>query len=334
VEKLDGLATRGAKQPIVPSAGSLERCRAEMVLTQSGYPSVSLFTRRERTSEWRWHAMKLFAIALALSVALAGPTVAAPGDPRLIQGTLEWPPTLSGGELFVVLRGDDGRTYYADVMAAQRHVQGPLTAGSRMTLLGLEGTKSHEIIAVALGSGDAAALSVTLSLATPTTPSTATPTPSTTPAGVALAASTPAAVPPARLEEERPTRGEEGRGVTHRGSVLRVAGQTLFLKTDDGQVVVDLSELDPGIGPRLRPGSPVTLVVVPVGDKLEARGFIETGSGTSGSAPAKVPRQPPVQREVVYPHGKYVLYGDGVNQAYQWVWIPTAPPGSLPTPPP
>ncbi len=36
--------------------------------------------------------------------------------------------------------------------------------------------------------------------------------------------------------------------------------------------------------------------------------------------------QPPVQREVVYPHGKYVLYGDGVTQAWQWVWIPAAPP--------
>ncbi len=37
--------------------------------------------------------------------------------------------------------------------------------------------------------------------------------------------------------------------------------------------------------------------------------------------------QPPaVQREVIYPNGKYVLYGDGVNQPYEWVWIPAAPP--------
>jgi hypothetical protein len=34
---------------------------------------------------------------------------------------------------------------------------------------------------------------------------------------------------------------------------------------------------------------------------------------------------PAVQREVVYPHGKHVLYGDGVNQPYQWVWVPAAP---------
>jgi hypothetical protein len=34
----------------------------------------------------------------------------------------------------------------------------------------------------------------------------------------------------------------------------------------------------------------------------------------------------PIQREVVYPNGKYVLYGDGVTQAWQWVWIPTTHP--------
>jgi hypothetical protein len=41
--------------------------------------------------------------------------------------------------------------------------------------------------------------------------------------------------------------------------------------------------------------------------------------------------QPTVQREVIYPNGKYVLYGDGVTQAWQWVWVPAAPP--LPPPP-
>jgi hypothetical protein len=67
---------------------------------------------------------------------------------------LEWPASLSGSEPFIVLRGDDGRMYYADVMAAQRYVQGPLTAGTPTALLGLESIKPHEIIAVALGSGD------------------------------------------------------------------------------------------------------------------------------------------------------------------------------------
>jgi hypothetical protein len=42
----------------------------------------------------------------------------------------------------------------------------------------------------------------------------------------------------------------------------------------------------------------------------------------------------PVQNEVVYPHGRYVLRGDGVTSAYQWVWIanPPAAPAGAPAP--
>ena len=45
---------------------------------------------------------------------------------------------------------------------------------------------------------------------------------------------------------------------------------------------------------------------------------------------APAPPAPLVQREVVYPHGKYVLYGDGVSQPWQWVWVAS----SVPVPPP
>jgi len=48
--------------------------------------------------------------------------------------------------------------------------------------------------------------------------------------------------------------------------------------------------------------------------------------------PAYTAAPAPVQREVVYSHGKYVLYGDGVTQAWQWVWVPNAP--ASPPPPP
>ena len=55
-------------------------------------------------------------------------------------------------------------------------------------------------------------------------------------------------------------------------------------------------------------------------------------SAPAYAPPAYAPPAPPaVQREVVYAHGKYVLYGDGVTQAYQWVWVPNAP---APPPPP
>ena len=41
---------------------------------------------------------------------------------------------------------------------------------------------------------------------------------------------------------------------------------------------------------------------------------------------------PVVQTEVVYPHGRYVLRGDGVTVAYQWVWVANPPPAP-PAPP-
>ena len=57
------------------------------------------------------------------------------------------------------------------------------------------------------------------------------------------------------------------------------------------------------------------------------------------SAPATVVVQQPApaptySRVVQYPHGRYELRGDGVYTAYQWVWIPNAPPPPPPPAPP
>jgi hypothetical protein len=112
--------------------------------------------------------MKVSAISLLLSLSVATPAVGGPGDLTLIQGKLEWPSALSGNEPFIVVRGDDGHAYYADVVAARRYVQGGLSAGSQTALLGLEGLKPHEIVVVALGSGDATALSLAIAQAGPT----------------------------------------------------------------------------------------------------------------------------------------------------------------------
>ena len=38
------------------------------------------------------------------------------------------------------------------------------------------------------------------------------------------------------------------------------------------------------------------------------------------------PRASAVQREVVYPNGRYMLSGDGVRQPWRWVWVPSASP--------
>jgi hypothetical protein len=45
---------------------------------------------------------------------------------------------------------------------------------------------------------------------------------------------------------------------------------------------------------------------------------------------APVSTQP---RVILYPHGRYVLQGDGVVTAYRWVWIPNPPVGPPPPPP-
>ncbi len=54
---------------------------------------------------------------------------------------------------------------------------------------------------------------------------------------------------------------------------------------------------------------------------------------SAAPAYAAPPPAPAVPREVVYPNGKYVLYGDGVRQPWQWVWVPAAQPPAPPAPP-
>jgi len=105
--------------------------------------------------------MKRGIVALMVVFGFASPAQAAPGDPRLVQGVLEWPAKLTV-EPFVVIRTDDGRWYYAEVKAAKRFESGPLSAGGRVTVLGTEAARPHEINAIAFGSGDAAALALAL----------------------------------------------------------------------------------------------------------------------------------------------------------------------------
>ena len=97
---------------------------------------------------------RLFAVCVMLLV-LGAPLGAAagPGDPRLIHGVLEWPAVMTN-EPFVIVRGDDGVLYYVTVAATRR--AGAVTAGARVSVLGIEGRGAHEITAVGLGSGPSA----------------------------------------------------------------------------------------------------------------------------------------------------------------------------------
>ncbi len=119
-------------------------------------------------------------VILTVTFAFASSARAAPGEPRLVQGVLEWPAKLTV-EPFVVVQTEDGQWYYAEIKAAKHLESSPLTAGTRVTVLGTEATRPYEITAIALGSGDAAALAMALMPLVNPTPATSAPTAPPTP---------------------------------------------------------------------------------------------------------------------------------------------------------
>jgi hypothetical protein len=205
--------------------------------------------------------MKRCLMVLAVLTFWAGGAYAAPGDPRVVQGFLEWPSTLST-EPFVVIRGEDGRLYYTDISAAQRRpAASSVTAGSRVAALAVEGNRPHELAAIAFGAGDAGSLGLTV--------------PPTVPAPSASIASTPTALsapadPMWRLD----------------GTVQSLGGTLLTVQRDDGKTrTVDVSQLSPLTIQALRRGDRVTLFGVPRSDdKLVANGYVQTTEPASPSA--------------------------------------------------
>jgi hypothetical protein len=235
--------------------------------------------------------MKLALTAVAVLL-LAGPAMAAPGDPRTVRGSLEWPASLSA-EPFVVVRGDDGRPYYADVSSAQRMNAGAISG--RISLVGVEGTQPHEVHAVVIGAGDSA-----LTFATPTVP-----TPAEAAAGApsslprqAITPPPPGAVPSAQPPAQppavqptpmvpRPAVGEDLWQV--QGKVVSVTPREFVVQTKPGDTVrVDVTKLSPWTRDAVRPGDQVKLFGVPQKDRrLVANGFIQevptTPSAATGS---------------------------------------------------
>jgi hypothetical protein len=209
--------------------------------------------------------MKRSLIALAILGLSAGVAAAAPGDPRVLQGTLEWPATVAN-EPFVVMRGEDGRLYYADISVAQRRTPDAMTSGSRMAVLGVEGSRPYEIAAIAVGAGDAAALGLNppgVTASAPSVPSASIPSTGVTPG--------PPAEPMWRVD----------------GTVQSVAGSRVTLRKSDAKTVtVDVSQLSDQTLAALRPGDRVSLFGVPRKDnRLVANGYIQS----EGAAPSASP---------------------------------------------
>jgi hypothetical protein len=198
--------------------------------------------------------MKRSLVAVVLVALSAGAALAAPGDPRVLQGTLEWPSTLSA-EPFVVVRGDDGRLYYADLGSAQRRSGGALTAGSRITVVGVEGSRPYEVAAMVIGIGDAASLGL------PLPPATSVPTDQ----------APGAATPPALAAPSEPMWRVDG-------TVQSVAGKAVTLRTaDGGTATVDVSRLSESTLAAMRQGERVSLFGVPRSDHhLVANGYLQS----------------------------------------------------------
>ncbi|HET7343511.1 MAG TPA: hypothetical protein VFL90_18745 [Methylomirabilota bacterium] len=205
--------------------------------------------------------MKRALLALAILGLSSGPALASPGDPRVVEGTLEWPATVAN-EPFIVIRGSDGRSYYADISAAQRRTTDTMTSGSRMAVLGIEGGRPYELSGIAIGSGDAASLGLTTS-SLGGSPSASIPSTAVSPA--------PPAEPLWRLD----------------GTVQSIAGSTVTLRTDNGRTPsVDLSQLSDKTLRALRRGDRVSLFGVPRKDnRLVANGYIQSEPTPPSASP-------------------------------------------------
>ena len=65
---------------------------------------------------------------------------------------------------------------------------------------------------------------------------------------------------------------------------------------------------------------------------VASAGPVYASAPVTASAPS-APRVLVEREVVVHPHGRYVLRGDGVTVAYQWIWVPSPPAGAPPPPP-
>ncbi len=196
--------------------------------------------------------MRPLFLSLSLLVLLTEIAAAAPGDPRLLKGTLEWPATLAT-ESMAVVRSDDGTVYYVDASTAER-LGTPISG--RVSVVGIEGMKPQELSAVIIGSGDSALTS----LETPSIPG-----------DVAASPRTDSSDDLWRVA----------------GKVRAVTIADIIVETPQGQSVrVDASKLSPWTRQTLRPGDEVKLYGVPQADRrLVANGFIQLMPSVPSASP-------------------------------------------------
>jgi hypothetical protein len=195
---------------------------------------------------------RLSALVAVAVVVFATTAHAAPGEYRLISGTLVWPQVLMSERLVVVL-GDDGVTYFTELASPEGLPK--IKSGDRVTVVGREGTQPGQITSASVAPtprGLPATSDVPYPSAMPGNGS-ATPPSAMLPPGVVLLDPSVEAI---------------------LGTVEVVNGNTLTVATPDRWVSVDISRIDHDVVAGLVRGEFVRVLAQMTEGRLVAQGVI------------------------------------------------------------
>lgn len=199
------------------------------------------------------------ATALAMTLAVAGIGHAAPGDYRLVNGTLVWPHLLMTERQAVIL-ADDGTTWFAELDAPGGLPRAK--AGDRVAVVGRETIRDRELS------------SASVSPASMTWGASGVVVPSQTGAGDDAAASPALTMPsPPQPMALRPLE-MEGTAQAILGTVETISGSMLTVATSDRRVSIDVSRIDADLRATLVPGQGVRVLAEPANDRLIASGLV------------------------------------------------------------
>lgn len=213
--------------------------------------------------------MKRFAVCASIALAWAlssAPSTAAPGEQRTLQGMVVWSPG-AGGEPFVIVQADDGRSYVVDVSTAQRRAA--VNPGERVAMVAVEGPRPFDLIASVIGVAE--------------------PPPSGAVIPPAPASASPSASPPTASGPPPPPAPAERSWRRIDGRIERLVDSTLRLRDEGGRThAVDVSQLSTNVVGTLRPGDAVTVFAIPEGrDHLVAVGFVRMDPPAGAAAPRR-----------------------------------------------
>ena len=243
-----------------------------------------------------WRSNVLCSLCLALLWAM--PAYAAPGDPRFLQGTIEWPAVLTG-EPVVIVRGDDGHVYSADVDGARRQGAEVVRVGGRVALLVLEGTRPHEVTAIVIGAGDAVSLSRALSQGIVLRVPAASTMPAPGVAVAPLAAVAPAVVPaPPASTPPAPAPAATAPAPAPTAPAPPAAAVTLPPVPAPSPSAVAATPPPPAPAPAQAVTTPTTVVVTPPTAPVPAAAAA-TVPAAAPAPPAATPSAPPTPPAVV-----------------------------------